>query len=87
MSPEVEPGDLVVWDSSRRAPQDGEMVVVSHEGELLVKRAYRDSAGQYLLAANNGQVMIPTSAMLEGVVVTINKLPRRRPLQLGRDTN
>lgn len=83
MAPEVEPGDIVVWDSARRDANDGEMVVVSHEGNVLVKRVYRDSVGLILLAANDGSIMMPNGAQLEGIVISIIKKPRRRPLHLG----
>lgn len=83
MAPEVESGDWVIWDSAKRNPQDGDMVVVSHDGDVLVKRAYRDEKGAFLLVSNDGQRIRPNGAVLEGVAVSIIKKPKRRPLQAG----
>lgn len=78
LAPEIEPGDTVVWDSANRQPQDGQVVVVSYQGDLLVKRAYHDGSG-LVLVDNLGNELRPNGAQLEGVVITIQKEPRRRP--------
>lgn len=78
LAPEIEAGDTVVWDAANHQPQNGDTVVVTHDGDLLVKRAYRDG-DSYVLVDDLGNELRPNGAQLEGVVITILKKPRRRP--------
>lgn len=81
MAPEIDSGDVVVFDIGRREPQDGEIIVCwVVDPALLVKRFYRLANGNPLLASNDGQRIIPTELLIEGVVVHVNKTPRRKPL-------
>jgi transcriptional regulator with XRE-family HTH domain len=78
MVPDIMPGATVIWDPEMRHPTDGQMVVVSSNGELAVKVAYRDNTG-YVLASNDGDVVRPNGVVLEGVVVKITNNPRKGP--------
>lgn len=79
MEPFIVAGATVIWDPDRRDPADGEMVVVSHEGTLIVKWAYKHPGGGYVLRSNDGQELRPNGAILEGVVVKIENDPVRGP--------
>lgn len=81
MIPDVYPGATVIWDPDLRHPSDGQTVVVSLNGDLLVKLAYRDG-DSYLLVSNDGQEVRPNGYVLEGVVVKISSDPRRGPRSL-----
>jgi transcriptional regulator with XRE-family HTH domain len=82
MIPDVMPGATVIWDPDMRHPSDGQMVVVSTNGDLSVKVAYEE-AGSYILASNDGQVVRPNGLVLEGVVVKITNNPKRGPRTLS----
>ncbi|MCC6224697.1 MAG: LexA family transcriptional regulator [Thermoleophilia bacterium] len=79
MVPDVMPGDVVVFDAWNRMPQNGEMVVVTHERELLVRWA-RQTPGGLLLIPNHGETFIANGdTIVEGVVYeVIRRQPRKR---------
>lgn len=79
MEPFIVAGATVIWDPDMRHPGDGQMVVVSHDGDLIVKWAYRHGDGGYVLRSNDGQELRPNGALLEGVVVKIENDPVRGP--------
>lgn len=81
MIPDVLPGATVIWDPDLRHPVDGQMVVVSSNGDLSVKVAYVDGDG-YVLASNDGEVGRPNGIVLEGIVVKITNNPKRGPRTL-----
>lgn len=83
MIPDVLPGATVIWDPDMRHPADGQQVVVSHNGDLMVKLAYHDEDGSYLLVSNDGQEIRPNGFVLEGVVVKVTNDPRRGPKSLA----
>ena len=83
MVPDVVPDATVIWDPDMRHPADGQMVVVSVNGELMVKMAYRDADGVYVLVSNDGREVYPNGVVLEGVVVKITNNPRRGPRSLA----
>jgi transcriptional regulator with XRE-family HTH domain len=79
MQPHASPGDIVIWDQGSTHWADGEMVVVSLDGNLLIKWAYREPGGGVLLTAPDGTEIRPDGAILEGPVVDIRRRPVRGP--------
>lgn len=82
MVPDVQPGATVIWDPDLRHPSDGQQVVVSSNGDLMVKLAYRDDDDGYILVSHDGQELRPNGIVLEGVVVKVTNDPRRGPRSL-----
>jgi transcriptional regulator with XRE-family HTH domain len=83
MLPDVQPGATVIWDPDMRHPVDGQPVVVSLNGDLMVKLAYHDADGGYLLVSHDGQEVRPNGLVLEGVVVKVTNDPQRGPRSLA----
>jgi transcriptional regulator with XRE-family HTH domain len=80
MIPDLLPGDIVLFDTwDRTKPQDGQMVVCTHERELLV-RWVRVEVGGILLVANQGPIItVNGDTVIEGVVYrSIRDRPRKR---------
>lgn len=75
LSPFVLPGDIVIWDQSQRTPRDGDPVVVSDNGALLVKWFRKRADGSHFLATNQGDELEPDGGILEGVVVATQRPP------------
>ena len=79
--PDVEPGDVVVFDQWAHDPQDGQMVVVRADGALLVKWAVKTVDGSLCFETNSGDRVQASEVILEGVVIQRDrrwKAPRRR---------
>ena len=80
MAPAIEPGDVVIFDSSPREPQNGELVILTVEGEGVIVKRYHVVAGQRVLRSADGQEIRPHEARLEGIVLKIVKTATREPL-------
>lgn len=68
LSPAIEPGDIVVVDRSDRTLREGNIVVVVHDGNVLLRRVQRDSLGDVALVSNY-DIGRPNGAILLGRVV------------------
>lgn len=80
MSPQIQPGDEVIFDPERRQPEDGQMVlVVDDEGNAFVKYYRVDALGQPFLRAHDGTEVRPNGARVAGTVVGIVRKPIRDP--------
>lgn len=78
LEPEIRPGDVVFFDTARRDPQHGEIVVVtSAEGELLLRRAIRTPDAAIWLTNRHNVMEQPNGLRLEGVVVQFLRRPGR----------
>jgi len=78
MTPNVEHGDVVVFDSWSRHPKDGDMVVVTLDNQIHIRWARLIRTGVQLLD-NDGRELPTPGTILEGVVVEIRRQrPRRR---------
>jgi transcriptional regulator with XRE-family HTH domain len=80
MYPRVEPGDLVIFDHWSRDPKDGEMVVVTRDGQHHVRWARIRRPGALPELVDNFGNQFPTAGtVLEGVVTEVRAVgPRRR---------
>lgn len=80
MSPQIQPGDEVIFDPERRQPEDGQMVlVVDDEGNAFVKYYRVDALGRPFLRAHDGTEVRPNGARVAGTVVGIVRKPVRDP--------
>lgn len=79
LEPDIQPGDVVLFDQRRRDPQHGEIVVVtSAEGELMVRRVVRPRpGGDVWLTDRHNSMEQPDGLRMEGVVVEIRRRPGR----------
>lgn len=68
LSPAIEPGDIVVVDRADRTLREGNIVVVVHDGNVLLRRVQRDSLGEFALVSNY-DIGRPNGAILLGRVV------------------
>lgn len=69
LKPDIEHGEVVVFDRSRKDPRPGDFVIaLTPEGELMVKRFDINSEGP-LLSDNLGNEWRPNGTTIEGVVV------------------
>ncbi len=69
---------MVFFDTRRRAPEHGEIVVVtSAEGELLLRRTIRTPDGTLWLTDRHNAMEQPDGLRLEGVVVQFLRRPGR----------
>jgi transcriptional regulator with XRE-family HTH domain len=84
MEPELSPGDKVLVDLDLK-PHDGELAVVLHEGETLVKYVVQAAPGQWELhSEREGSIPVgDETAVLGKVIDTMRKPPRRRPRRNG----
>jgi len=78
MAPNVEHGDVVVFDSWSRHPKDGDMVVITRDNQPHIRWARLERTGVRLLD-NDGRELPTHGTILEGVVIEIRRArPRRR---------
>jgi transcriptional regulator with XRE-family HTH domain len=80
MHPDVNPGDVVIFDPGALTPVDGQMVVVlTADGDTLIKWFRRDELGRPYLRARDGTMLRPNGAKIIGTVVDISRRPIRDP--------
>lgn len=77
LAPEVEPGDLLVYDARARRPGDGQMVVASLGTRLVARWAQRGPQGLRLVDGQDRPC--DPATRIEGVVLQIVKRPPARP--------
>lgn len=79
MGAHASPGDRVVFDPDAR-PASGDMVIVTDdEGATMVKWYRVDALGHPYLRADDGSVIRPNGAKVEGVVLLVMKRAQRDP--------
>lgn len=76
MAPEVEEGDIVIFDASRREPRNGQLIVATllDTDEAVLKRFYRE--GQMVrLQPNRGEPITVQGErlLIEGIVIEVRR--------------
>lgn len=73
LSPEIEPGDVVIFDQNRREPQDGEIAVITTSSAgVFVKKVFRvgDAVRLY---PDDGDVPAGEDVTIEGTALRVVK--------------
>ena len=79
MGAHASPGDRVIFDPDAQ-PSSGDMVIVTDdEGATMVKWYRVDDLGRPYLRADDGSVIRPNGAKVEGVVLLVMKRAQRDP--------
>ncbi|HXI16518.1 MAG TPA: S24 family peptidase [Chloroflexota bacterium] len=76
MAPEIEEGDIVLFDAKRREPRDGQLIVATllDTDEAVLKRFYREGAMVRLQPMKGEPIMVRGNRLLiEGVVVEVRR--------------
>lgn len=71
-------GDTVIIDTSKNDPRDGEVYAVNYEGELLIKRMYRDSGHWYLQSDNPDKTRHPNKLCAGDICLIIGKIVHKQ---------
>lgn len=79
LSPEIEPGDVVIFDQNRRDPQDGEIAVITTPSAgVFVKKVLRVGTAVRLYP-DNGDIAEGEEVIIEGTALrVVKKLERER---------
>jgi transcriptional regulator with XRE-family HTH domain len=70
LTPQIEPGDVVVVDKAGEWQREGAVIVVLTEGSVLLRRVQRDNLGELVLMSNK-DIGRPAGAIVLGRVVQI----------------
>ncbi|WP_367154676.1 helix-turn-helix transcriptional regulator [Methylomonas sp. HYX-M1] len=71
-------GDTVVIDTSKTVPQDGDVFAINYEGELLIKRLYRDAGHWYLQSDNPDKTRHPNKLCAGDICLIIGKIVHKQ---------
>lgn len=77
MEPGLHNGDTVLIDISNNTPKDSEVFAINYEGELTIKRMYRDSGKWYLQSDNPDKTRYPNKLCSGDFCLVIGKIVRK----------
>lgn len=76
MAPEVEEGDIVIFDASRREPRNGQLIVATllDTDEAVLKRFYREGQMVHLQPNRGEPITVQGDRLLiEGIVIEVRR--------------
>jgi len=82
MEPRLYSGDSVVINTESSEPIDGKVFAVNYEGELVIKRLYRDNGSWYLRSDNTDKVRYSDKHCTSEICIMIGEVVHRQSTEI-----
>ena len=82
MEPRLYSGDSVVINTEKNTPIDGKVFAVNYEGEMVIKRLYRDGGNWYLRSDNPDKTRYPDKLCSGDICIMIGLVVHRQSTEI-----
>jgi len=82
MEPRLYSGDSVIINTRSTTPIDGKVFAVNYEGEMLIKRMYRDNGSWYLRSDNADKTRYPDKLCAGDICIIIGEVVHRQSTEI-----
>ena len=82
MEPRLYSGDSVVINTEKNTPVDGKVFAVNYEGEMVIKRLYRDGGNWYLRSDNPDKTRYPDKLCSGDICIMIGMVVHRQSTEI-----
>jgi len=82
MEPRLYSGDSVVINTESSEPIDGKVFAVNYEGELVIKRLYRDNGNWYLRSDNPDKTRYSDKTCASDICIMIGEVVHRQSTEI-----